>query len=324
VTEPGKERPLAWAETPAGKLVDGIHVHDRLFYGRSAQDRPYAEVIGDPIAHSKSPLIHRFWIDKLGMTADYLATKVAPHELADYVGQRSADRKWRGCNVTMPLKVAVMDHVTLLADRAETPSVNTIFRHRFDVPVGTTTDMAGFWKPLERMIVARGFPIWEAPVQIVGAGGAARAVVAAFAKAGIRNIWIYNRTAAKAREVAALFGLDESRALPLDVLSPVSAQKQEGLVSPGPMIVVNASSLGMTNCPDLPIDAVSYPPGSLAYDLVYEPVETQFLRSAARHGFVTIDGLQMLVEQASLSFSMFFKKQPPREHDAELRALLTS
>jgi len=131
--------------------------------------RPYAEVIGDPVAHSKSPLIHRFWLDRLGIDADYRATRVAADGLADYFARCRADPDWRGCNVTMPHKLAVLDHVADPGDLGRSiGAANTVLRQR-DRLIATNTDAAGFYAPLADIDLA------GAPVAVIGSGGAARA-----------------------------------------------------------------------------------------------------------------------------------------------------
>ncbi|RZM12345.1 MAG: shikimate dehydrogenase, partial [Sphingomonas sp.] len=130
---------------------------------------PYAEVIGDPIAHSKSPLIHRFWLEALGLEGDYRATRVAPGDLAAFFADRAADPAWRGCNITVPHKVAALDHVADPGDvRASIGAINTVFRGEDGALAGTNTDAAGFWAPIAELDLA------DRPVTVVGAGGAAR------------------------------------------------------------------------------------------------------------------------------------------------------
>ena len=134
--------------------------------------RPYAEVIGDPIAHSKSPLIHGFWLERLGIDADYRAVRVRPDELGGYFESRRADPTWRGCNITAPNKQAALSHV---ADpggiKDSIGAINTVFRDEGGAIAGTNTDAAGFWSPISALDLS------GKPVAVVGAGGAARAVL---------------------------------------------------------------------------------------------------------------------------------------------------
>ena len=130
--------------------------------------KPYAGVIGDPIAHSKSPLIHGFWLKALGLEADYRACHVTPEGLADYVASRRDDPLWRGCNVTIPHKIAVIDHVADPGDvRTSIGAMNTIARDESGALFGTNTDAGGFYAPLGQSDFS------GADIAVIGAGGAA-------------------------------------------------------------------------------------------------------------------------------------------------------
>ena len=148
----------------------------------------YAEVIGDPIAHSKSPLIHRFWLEALGLEAAYRAERVEAEGLRAYFDARREDAAWRGCNVTIPHKESVLAFVEDRGDvRAGIGAINTVFRAEDGALVGTNTDAAGFYAPISDMDLA------GAHVAVVGAGGAARAVLFALARIGIDRVTILNR-----------------------------------------------------------------------------------------------------------------------------------
>lgn len=263
--------------------------------------RPYAEVIGDPIAHSKSPLIHNFWLGKLGIDAEYRPCHVRPGELRDYFARRLGDGQWRGCNVTMPHKQAV---VPLMAERdaqaTAIGAVNTV------VPRGelhgSNTDAAGFAEPLPDVL-------GDAAI-IVGAGGAARAVLLALDRAGIEWFTMINRDQDKARALLKEFGLTGDT-WPL------------GDEPPPAQVLVNASSLGMAGQPPFPNILHRIAEGGIVYDIVTQPVETPLIRQARQKHLRTIDGLAMLIGQAAIAFEKFFGQPAPREHDAELRALLT-
>jgi shikimate dehydrogenase len=271
---------------------------------RPRSGQAYAEVIGDPIAQSKSPLIHGFWLEKLGIDAAYRACHVRPDDLADYVARRRDDATWRGCNVTIPHKVAVMDLVDDPGGvRGSIGAMNTIVRGDDGALFGTNTDAAGFYAPISDVDLA------GAPIAVIGAGGAARAVLFALARAGVGPVTILNRSPLKAAGLLAAFGL-KGQALALDApLPPVN-------------LLVNASSLGMTGQPPLDIDLSPLPPDALVYDIVYAPLETALLRQAGERGLETVDGLDMLVGQAAVAFELFFGAPAPRAHDAELRERL--
>ncbi len=282
--------------------------------------RAYAEVIGDPIAQSKSPAIHGYWLGKLGIEADYRAAHVRSEELAGYLAERRADPDWRGCNVTMPHKQAVMpllDRLDPLAERVG--AVNTIVRAADGSLGGFNTDVAGFLEPLrgplEREHLFR-------MARVLGTGGAARAIVAALARENV-VIVLAGRDPAKAR--ALLDELDpggEHHAVDIAHFAEptdFAFDDRAGCFD----LIVNASPLGMAGQPSLAFDFSHAPPGSVVYDIVTHPADTPLLQAARAAGFPTIDGLTMLIGQAAVAFEKFFGRAPPREDDDRgLRALL--
>ncbi|NVD44465.1 shikimate dehydrogenase family protein [Qipengyuania atrilutea] len=281
--------------------------------------RPYAEVIGDPIAQSKSPAIHNFWLAKLGLEAEYRATHVKPPELADYITDRRKDPDWRGCNVTMPHKLRVREHL----DRVETPAaeigaVNTVYRGAPEL-LGTNTDGAGFLEPLLPLL--RQAHLFRM-ARIIGAGGAARAIVHALAAENFTLV-LAARDPAKAQALLdELAPEGEHHTPPLEHFAEATGfafDDREGCCD----LIVNASPLGMRGHPALPFDLSHTPPGSIFYDIVTDPVDTEFLKAARGAGFRTIDGLSMLIGQAAAAFGLFFGQPAPREHDGELRDMLT-
>lgn len=279
----------------------------------------YAEVIGDPIAQSKSPAIHGFWIEKLGLDAEYRAAHVLPDALESYLAERRVDPDWRGCNVTMPYKQAVMsllDRLEPLAKRVG--AVNTVLRAADGALVGRNTDVAGFLEPLRERL---GQQHYFRMARVIGTGGAARAIVAGLAKEGFTLV-LAGRNPDKARSL--LEELDpqgEHHVAPLEHFAEATEfafDDREGCCD----LIVNASPLGMRGQPPLAFDWSHAPPGSVAYDIVTDPVETEFLKNAREAGFETIDGLAMLIGQAAAAFTHFFGVEPPRELEAELREKL--
>ena len=282
--------------------------------------RPYAEVIGDPIAQSKSPAIHGYWLRQLGIEAEYRAAHVRSDALAGYLAERAGDPAWRGCNVTMPHKQAVMpllDRLDPLAARVG--AVNTIAPERDGSLTGYNTDVAGFLEPL-RSLLARAHLFRMA--RVVGTGGAARAIVAALAAENM---------------VIVLAGRDPAKAQALlDELDPAGNHHAADLAHfAGPTdfafddragcfdLIVNASLLGMAGQPPLAFDLSHAPPGSVVYDIVTHPADTALLQTARAAGLRTIDGLSMLIGQAAVAFEKFFGQPPPRDDgDRALRALL--
>ena len=283
--------------------------------------RPYAEVIGDPIAQSKSPAIHNFWLAKLGIDAEYRACHVKSDQLADYLSARRADLQWRGCNVTMPHKQAVMPLLhSVEQPAARVGAVNTIYPDFDRLLAGHNTDVAGFLEPLEPMLAQ---PSLMRMARVFGAGGAARAVVAALAARGF-IIVLAARDPAKARAL-----LDElapgadHHAVDLGHFTPATDfafDDRAGIFD----LVVNASPLGMAGQAALQLDFSHVPPGAVVYDIVTHPLDTPLLAEARARGLATIDGLSMLIGQAAAAFEMFFGQPAPRQHDAELRSLLTA
>lgn len=266
---------------------------------------PYAEVIGDPIAQSKSPIIHGFWLKTLGLKAEYSASLVAADDLARYFADRRSDPAWRGCNITMPHKIAALDHVEDRGDvRASIGAINCVLRDG-DALIGTNTDAAGFYAPIADLDIA------VAPVVVIGAGGAARAVLFALARMAVGQVTILNRNPLKGAALLAAFGL-KGEALPLTAPLPPAA------------LLVNASVLGMTGQPALTIDLSPLPVDAVVYDIVYSPLETPLLAAARARDLDIVDGLEMLIGQAAVAFEMFFGQAPPRERDEDLRALLTA
>jgi shikimate dehydrogenase len=277
-------------------------------------------VIGDPIAQSKSPKIHNFWLSKLGIEGDYRACHVTPDQLPAYLAERRADPLWRGCNVTMPHKQAIMP----LIDRVEPPAdtigaVNTVLRGADGGLTGTNTDASGFLEPLKPDLKqAHYFRM----ARIIGTGGAARAIITALANEGFTLV-VAGRDPAKARALLdELAPSGEHHTAPLAHFADATDfafDDRDGCLD----LIVNATSLGMQGQPPLPFDWSHAPPRSIAYDIVTVPLDTSLLQTARAAGHRTIDGLSMLIGQAAVAFERFFGAPPPREHDDELRKLLT-
>ncbi|HEX8513761.1 MAG TPA: shikimate dehydrogenase [Allosphingosinicella sp.] len=270
---------------------------------------PYAEVIGDPIAHSKSPIIHKFWLEKLGLAGDYRACLVRPAELGSYFEIRARDEDWRGCSITMPHKIEALRYAPKHRDPSfPVEAINAAIRREDGILEGVNTDVGGLLEPLllenERLGEPRG------PAIVVGSGGVLFSVMMALATLGYGPIWVAMRNPSKMAKVAGDYG--GVRGVPIPLADPL----------PPARLLINASPLGMEGFPPFPLSIDSIEEGGIVFDLVYSPVETLLLRDARGRGLRALDGLRMLVGQAAAAFQLFFGTPAPRQYDAELRARL--
>jgi shikimate dehydrogenase len=270
---------------------------------------PYAEVIGDPIAHSKSPLIHKFWLGKLGLEGDYRRVRLSAGELRPYFETRRRDADWRGCNVTIPHKRAILpflDEAHLYA----TDAVNCVVSREGRL-IGYNTDAAGVDEAVERGIDT------GAPVCIIGAGGAASAAVASLDILAVFRFNVIVRNPVQSRALVEPYG----------EYGKVYSFAEARDAIRGCVALINASPLGMIGCDRMPETVLSavgdLNPEAFVLDMVYAPVRTELLRSAEQHRLRAVSGLTMLVGQAREAFRLFFGADPPSDCDAELRELLT-
>jgi shikimate dehydrogenase len=274
--------------------------------------RPYAEVIGDPVAHSKSPLIHNFWLAKLGIAAEYRKTHVRAEELPDYFARRREDATWRGCNVTVPHKIAAAARLDKMSCRASrVGAVNTIVPTTVGF-TGHNTDVAGILEALPPALMPPG-----SEVCVIGTGGAARAAFAALRERDVALLLLSARNHDVASKIHAEFRLG-------GCVRPVEDRHNIQTAD----VIINATTLGMVGQGEMPAAVLEWladpAPDAVVFDMVYSPLETPLLAAARRYGLRTVDGLQMLIGQAAAAFEMFFGQPAPRQHDAELRALLTA
>jgi shikimate dehydrogenase len=263
-------------------------------------------VIGWPAGHSRSPLIHNYWIKRHGLAAEYRREAVPPDSFADFVS-RLAERGYAGANVTLPHKEAALA-LSEPDDRARAVgAANTLWLDGGRL-LSTNTDVEGFVENLDAAA-----PRWDAGMEnaiVLGAGGAARAVVFALLGRGARRIYLVNRSAERAEALRTRFG---------DKVHPVRWEEMGGLLG-GAQLLVNATSLGMTGQPDLEVNLARLPDNAVVCDIVYVPLETLLLKAAKQRGLRTADGLGMLLHQAVRGFSLWFGVRP--EVSAELRALV--
>jgi len=265
-----------------------------------------AGVIGMPIAHSLSPRLHRHWLDRYGINGHYVPLEVHQADLAEVLAMLPR-LGFSGVNVTIPHKETVLRMADIATDRASlVGAANTLIFRKDGKLHADNTDGVGFLANLRQEA-----PHWHpgaGPAAVLGAGGAARAIVAALIEAGVPELRIANRTRTRAETLRAEFG---ARIVVYDWV-------QVGAMLEGAMTVVNTTALGMNGKPELriPFDALN--PRAIVNDLVYAPLETAFLREAAAVGCTVVDGLGMLLHQAAPGFERWFGRRP--EVDAEARA----
>jgi shikimate dehydrogenase len=270
---------------------------------------PLAAVLGHPIAHSRSPALHNYWLKRYGIKGHYIPIDIAPVDLSRLL-RTLPELGFVGCNVTIPHKEAILHIADVVTDRAALiGAANTLIFRKDGKIHADNTDGAGFIANLRQN--APGWTPHAGPAVIFGAGGAARAVVAALIDLGVPEIRIANRTRPRAEALRSDFGAR------LHVHDWVQAPN----MLQGAALVINSTSLGMTGKPDfrVPLDALE--PGTVVTDLVYTPLMTQFLIEAQERGAKIVDGLGMLLHQAAPGFERWFNHRPEVD-DATRAAVL--
>ena len=259
---------------------------------------PLAGVIGFPVAHSKSPRLHGYWLQRYGIKGHYLPMEVAPDDLETVV-RALPKAGFVGCNITIPHKEAVLALADIVTDRAALiGAANTLIFRRDGRIHADNTDGYGFTANLRQNA-----PQWQpasGPAAVIGAGGATRAIIASLLEVGVPEIRLSNRTKARAEALRTEFGAKVI----------VQDWSQAGNMMDGAMTVVNTSSLGMVGKPEfrVPLDALS--PRAVVTDLVYAPLRTRLLIEAEANGCTVVDGLGMLLHQAVPGFERWFGKKP--------------
>jgi len=254
-------------------------------------------VIGWPISHSRSPLIHNHWLRQYGIDGSYTREPVKPDDLQAFL-QSFAALGLAGCNVTVPHKEAAF----ALADIRDPSAVavnaaNTLWLDNGRLACANT-DTYGFMANLDASA-----PEWRkrsSPVLILGAGGSARAVVYGFLEAGMSDVRVFNRTPDRAQELARHFGAH--------VTAHAWGARNEHVADAA--VIVNTTTLGMNGAGTLDIDFTRAKKGAVAADLVYVPLETEFLKAARANGLIGVDGLGMLLHQAVPGFEKWFGVRP--------------
>ncbi|WP_170588128.1 shikimate dehydrogenase [Ruegeria arenilitoris] len=259
---------------------------------------PLAGVIGHPIAHSRSPALHGYWLKTYGLPGHYVPMDVAPADLETVL--RSLPKAgFVGANVTVPHKEAAMRLADHVSDRASVIGAANTLMFRADGAIhADNTDGYGFMQNLRA-----GAPDWvpqDGPAVVFGAGGAARAVLQALAEAGVPEILLTNRTRSRADHLKEEFG---QRITVVDWV-------QAGNVIENAELVVNTTSLGMQGQPELRVPLDGLQPGTVVTDLVYTPLKTHLLEQAEAAGCTVVDGLGMLLHQAVPGFERWFGLRP--------------
>lgn len=267
---------------------------------------PLAGVIGAPIAHSRSPALHGYWLRRYGIKGHYIPMEVAQADLREAL-QMLPRLGFVGLNVTIPHKETVLAMADIVTDRAALiGAANTLIFRKDGKIFADNTDGAGFIANLRQEA-----PQWQptaGPAVLFGAGGAARAVIAALIEVGVPEIRVANRTRARAEALRSDFGAKVM----------VNDWVQSASLLDDATTVVNTTALGMVGKPEfhLPLDALN--PQALVTDLVYTPLRTAFLQEAEAAGCTVVDGLGMLLHQAAPGFERWFGQRP--EVDAATRA----
>jgi shikimate dehydrogenase len=264
-------------------------------------------VIGWPIEHSRSPIIHGYWLAKYGIDGAYEKEAVAPDALADFLGSLGA-KGYVGANVTLPHKEAALAAAQFADEAAVTiGAANTLWLNADGLLHAGNTDAYGFMTNLDAEA-----PSWNQglrPVMVLGAGGAARAILFGLLEAGgVAKIYLANRTRSRADALAKVFG-PRVEVIEWD-------KRSEALAACG--LLINTTSLGMTGQAPLEIDLAALPAAAVVADIVYIPLETKLVAVARSRGLTAVDGLGMLLHQAVPGFERWFGVRP--EVTVELKA----
>ena len=269
-----------------------------------ARGRPFAAIVGWPVEHSRSPALHGYWLRKYGIEGHYgrLPVEPKPEALRALVDFLRKTPNARGCNLTLPHKVDIMPLLDRIHPDAERiGAVNTVVQQPDGSLEGRNSDGFGFLAALKQ-----GAPAWQAaagPVVVLGAGGAARAVVSSLVDAGVPELRLINRTQQAAINLGVAFTPRDGRQIMIERWDDRSDMLE------GATLLVNTTSLGMKGQPPLELDLARLPAGAVVDDIVYVPLETPLLAMARARGNTCIDGLGMLLHQGRMGFEAWFGKK---------------
>jgi len=269
-----------------------------------ARGRPFAAIVGWPVEHSRSPALHGYWLRKYGIEGHYgrLPVEPKPEALRALVDFLRKTPNARGCNLTLPHKVDIMPLLDRIHPDAERiGAVNTVVQQPDGSLEGRNSDGFGFLAALKQ-----GAPAWQpaaGPVVVLGAGGAARAVVSSLVDAGVPELRLINRTQQAAINLGVAFTPRDGRQIMIERWDDRSDMLA------GATLLVNTTSLGMKGQPPLELDLARLPAGAVVDDIVYVPLETPLLAMARARGNTCIDGLGMLLHQGRMGFEAWFGKK---------------
>ncbi len=266
-------------------------------------------VIGWPIKHSRSPLIHNHWIKHYGLDAQYQAKQIEPEALQDFIQTLTPDN-CLGFNITIPHKEAVFAAVKNRNDLAQKLRATNCISWQDNALLASNTDGYGFYKNL---IEVTDWQQTEQPVIIYGAGGAARAILQVMSEQGAKHIYIYNRTIKRAETLCADLNIDAA-------IIKTPTELNDVLNKAG--LLINTTSLGMHGQPPLEINLSKMQKSAIIADIIYTPLKTDLLKQAEQLGLKHVDGLGMLLHQAAKAFEIWFDILP--NVDQRLRELLIS
>ena len=254
-------------------------------------------IIGKPLSHSLSPVLHNFWFEKNNLKANYSLIEIEKEQIKDIIN-KVRNKELHGINVTVPYKQEIIPYLDLVInDAKETSSVNTIYLNNDNKIVGENSDVYGF----EQSFISKlnNKDLVEQKFFIMGAGGVAPSLIYALKKKNIKKIFISNRTLQKAEQIKKKFPFIKI------ILWEKIPQEIEGMD-----IIINATSLGMKNSPDFKILIENLKSVSVYYDVVYNPLETKMLRNFKEKKIKTFNGLEMFLFQGQKSFSLWNKIIP--------------
>lgn len=266
----------------------------------------FLALIGYPITHSLSPIIHNLWLEKRSIDVVYTALKLSPENLQSGVKSLS-DLGFLGLNVTMPHKEKILISCTEISETAKRiGAVNTIIFKEGKI-IGKNTDKEGFLYGLSENDVDI---LKLSTACLLGAGGAARAIACALLDAGIENLFLVNRNVEQAKAFAHHIGASKK-------IRIIEWQKMNDVL-PEAEIIINATPIGLNGKGIIPMDFDTLNRKTVFYDSIYYPLETAWLKQAKKRNHTTIDGLSMLIGQAAISFSHWFNQAPPESSEVRL------